>query len=70
MAYYGTFIVGGQGTGIVVHTGGNTVLGGLMQKINAAEDTQGPRLEDFIVFVIIAAMLCGTFWIVGIIVTF
>ena len=41
-----------------------------MQKINAAEDTQGPRLEDFIVFVIIAAMLCGTFWIVGIIVTF
>ncbi|MEG1596996.1 MAG: HAD-IC family P-type ATPase [Bacilli bacterium] len=51
MCYQGTWVMSGRGTGIVIGTGINTVLGKIAKNINETKDTKTPltmKLEKFI----------------------
>ncbi|HEY0774135.1 MAG TPA: HAD-IC family P-type ATPase, partial [Nocardioidaceae bacterium] len=68
MAYSGTFVTAGTGTGIVVETGGNTELGEIHRLVGASKDLATPltrKLARFstILTVVILALAAATFTI-------
>jgi len=74
MAYFGTTCVDGKGTGLVVLTGENTVMGGIAELASSAEAGETPLIADMRRFTKIITIIASTagviFIIYGIIIRF
>jgi len=70
MAFFGTTCVDGKGTGVVVLTGVNTVMGGIADLASSAISGDSPLVNDMHTFTIYVTIMALTFGIIFVTLSF